>query len=358
MKKIALLPAIALLLLGACSDNDDPRPVPTDKVISVQPVPDNQTLVAPEQIKEYQREVAYGSSAYRFKYTNGQEIIYDVLTDGTNYFAAVKKIEGTAENVILPPTITAVLNDVVTDIPVSALNLFVDATSDNIKSIGVSGATHYMVVTANNVNTLEPATADHIRVQVSKCPGVSKFIFDASYPDYTTMEGAIYTTDFSELVAVPMAYEGNFTVTDGTVKIQDRALFKCTEINSLTIPASVKSIGHEAVVNTTKLALVNMLSDEAPIAYDDSFGSYAFTGLLRIPENSIGNYTFAKPDLTEPTEPAFPSVDDPDEVWDAYYDALDKYDEELAEYNNAMSTYTNHAAYTHFTRIEQVKFEF
>lgn len=357
MKKIALLPAIALLMLGACSDKDEPNPIPTDPVVSVQPVADNVTLVSPEQNNEYEREPQYGSASYRFTYTNGQEIIFEVLTDGTQYFAIARKLEGSSSEVIIPTKIRARLNGELTDIPVAGLDLFVDAASDNVKTVGISGSAHYMVITSNNVNTLSVATPNHIRNQVSKCPKVEKFILDSSYPGYTSMDGVIYTSDFSALVAVPMGYKGYFTVAEGTQEVQDRAMFKCNNINAITFPASVKVIGHEAVVSTNNLALINILSEEAPIAYEDSFGYYAFNALVRIPEGSISNYIFTKPDLTEPIEPTMPTPDSTEEEWNKYDNDMDQYYNDLEAYNEAMKVWNEHAAYASFTRIEQVNFK-
>lgn len=351
MKKIAILPVLALAFMAACSDKDEPQ-FPNYPVVSVPAVVDQVIINLPVQNADYESVAALGSACYNFTYDNNQEIVYEIKTDLPNTSAFVRKIGGTCSNVIIPPYLTATMNGEVTQIPVVGLDLVVDAAPENVQTLTICGDVHYMVLNA----ALVSATSDYIRTQVSKLNYVTKIELESTYPDYVSVDGNIYTSDLAELVAVPLGKSGLFTVADGTAKIQDRALFG-TRFDAVTIPASVKEIGHEALVNMDKLMLVNILSEEAPTAYDNSFGYYAYNGVLRIPANSKANYSFEKPDLVKPVAPPMVDPDASDEEWDEYERLYEQYEEDLANYNQAMSQYTNHAAFSLFKDIEEVSFK-
>lgn len=301
MRKIAIIPALSMLILAACS-NDDPKPLPDYPVKTFPPVADVPTMEIPRQNEGFQNEPGTNSATYRFTYQNGQEIVYEINTDVKGNAAVVKKIGGTSEKVVIPPSLSATMGGEPVTIPVVGLDLFVDPVTENVKQLTICGTVCNVI---NKENALKEASHDYLREQVNKCRFVEKIYLEPTYPGLASVDGVLYSKDLTSLVAVPKGVAGYFAVADGTVNVEDGAIYNCTKIDAVTFPASVKKIGHNAVVGTTGLMLVNMMPAEAPIAYSDSFGSYGYNGVLRIPAGSLGAYTFEPMDA--PQEPAMPT---------------------------------------------------
>lgn len=356
MKKFALIPALALLFLGACSEEtDEPNPVPDAPVVSVQPVADQVTLDIPNQNETYERDIVAGSACYKFSYDNGQILVLDIDTSTLDYtFAIVRKVEGEASEVVIPPTCRAKMNDEYVDIPIICINLYQESVADCVKKITIASSADKML----SLGTYTTVNSDYLTAQVKKCPSVEKFELQSGFASdkFVCNDGAIYSGDFTEIVAVPRAYEGVFTVADGVKNVSYQCFFNCNKITGITFPASVESIGDEAVLATDKLGLINMLSEKAPTAESNSFGHYAFDGVLRVPAGCKDAYYFAVPDLEIPIEPAEPAWDASDEEWDEYDEAYAEYLVKLAEYNNANEEYDTHCVFNKFKNVEEANF--
>lgn len=357
MKKFALIPALALLFLGACSDDaPESNPVPDAPVVSVQPVADQVTLNIPNQNPEYERDIIAGSACYRFTYDNGQVLVLDIdtRTMSPNTIAILRKIDGNASEVVVPPTCRATLNNELTDIPIVCLNLYQESVPECVKTITLAKSVDKML----SKGTYATLDSDYLTAQVKKCPNVEKFELEDGFAGgrFVSLDGAVYSGNFQEIVAVPMAAEGVFTVADGVKTISYQTFFKCDKLTGITLPASVESIADEAILHTEKLGLINMLSEKAPTAEANSFGHYAFDGVLRIPTGCKDAYTFEKPNLEIPIEPGEPAWDAPDEEWDAYDIAYAEYREKMEEYTRANEEYDQHCIFNNFKHVEEVNF--
>lgn len=347
MKKTMLLPAVALLMLGACSDKDDTpvRPTPNDPVQTVPSVADHVTLNAPAQ-----SGVTAEDGLYRVSYANGQEISYTFATDPTEgYVAVVKKIGGTASDVVIPASVS--YNDLT--LKVYSISLYAEGGAPTVTSLTIPNT----AVAMTSGTAYAAATATHLRTQMDYLPGLQKVELEDGFNGFCSINGAIYTADLTTLVSVPRSYPGTFTVAEATTKIDERALYYCSKIDVLTIPAGVTEIGDEAVVFNDNLLLINCQPTTAPIATSDVFGTYAHNGVLRVPAGSEANYKFAKPELTRPVEPVEPDEEEatPEEM-EAYYTALAAYEEAKAEYDEALEYWNNHAGWADFKNIEGVNF--
>lgn len=356
MKKIAFLPFFALLVLASCSKDED-NVLPDYPVVVETPVADRVSIDVPKQNPGFVEEPGT-SACYRFTYVNGQEIVFEVSTRIPGYVAFVKKIGGSASNVVIPYEIYATVGGEPATIPVAGFDLFSEAVTENVKTLTICSQARYVLALDNTTGaySLVKASNDYLRQQLDKCPSVENVELDPEYPGLVSVKGSIYNSDFTELVAVPRGKTGLLNVVGGVTKIQDRAMANCISIDAITIPSSVTYIGKEAIMNTSSLRLINLLAKVAPIAYSDSFGYYAYNGTLRIPAGSASAYKFEK--IEEPKEPAAP-VDNPmatpeenDAAWDRYYEELEVYEEKLVEYDY----YKEHAAYSNFLNIEEVEF--
>ncbi|MDE6010283.1 MAG: hypothetical protein K2F87_02395 [Muribaculaceae bacterium] len=344
MKKIALLPVAALLMLGACS-KDDPvvRPVPNDPVATVPSQADQVTLNAPAQ-----SEVKPEGSYYRVSYANGQEIVYAFASTGSRYIATIKKIEGTSADVVVPSTVN--YNDLT--LTVYSIDLYVNGISDNVTSLTLPKTAVAMYTSTG----YEAITPDYITAQMERGNNLRKVELEDGFTGYCSINGAIYTADYKTLVSVPRAYPGTFTVAEATEVINARALYYCSQIEVLTIPAGVTEIGDEAVVFNDNLLLINCQPTEAPQATRNAFGTFAHNGVLRVPLGSEDSYKIVKPELVIPQEPVEPAADATDEEWDAYDEAYEQYQVDMAEYLSANRFFTQHEGWSLFNNIEGVTF--
>lgn len=353
MKKFALLPLAALLMLGACSD-DDPAPeriIPTDPVVSVASTADQVTLDVPEQDLNY--EIV--GPLYRFTYANGQKITYQMTNDFTlGYIARVKKIEG-ATDVIIPPTVSvigAVSQQLVT-YKVVALDLYQEGAPD-VKKITMSKDVFGQI---GDSNTVQQVTASWLRNQLEKLPALESFELETGYPGFCSIDGAIYTSDYKTLVGVPRGRAGMFTIAEDTENVDTRAFYYCNYVSGITFPAGVKSIGKDAVAFNERLALINMLPTVAPATNEFSFGAYGQTSVLRIPAGSKDSYFPAKPEIEEPVAPKEPDIDlGTDEEFEQYDIDYAQYLVKMAEYNKVMNAYNNPIGFRKFTKVEEVNF--
>lgn len=354
MKKIALLPVAALLMLGACS-NDEPvvRPVPNDPVQTVPSVADQITLNAPAL-----ENVAEEGTYFRASYANGQEIVYAFAATSTSRTATVKKIQGTSADVVIPASV--VYGDYT--YTVNCLDLMVEGISDNVTSLTISNTARYMVENSSYVSM----SNEYFRAQMERGNKVEKIELEDGFPRLCSINGAVYSADMLTLVCVPRGYKGTMTIAENTQHIDPRALYYCSQIDVLTIPAGVLDIGDEAVVFNDNLLLINCLATTAPNAVAGSFGTYAHNGVLRIPTGAEEAYKFAKPEIElpiEPVEPELPGDDATDEEWEAYDQAYAEWDEamgvyyqKMEEYTTANDYYDNHAGWALFKNIEAVIF--
>lgn len=346
MKKKLFLPVAALLILGACSSEDEVvRPVPNDPIQTVPSVADHVSLNAPAQ-----SDVKVEGSFYRISYANGQEILYSFAIDNTEGdIAIVRKIEGTASDVVIPASVT--YNDV--ELIVYCVNLYPDGIKDNVTSLTLPNT----AVAMPEGTSYKAVNAEYLRNQFAEGKKLQKIELEDGFSGFCTINGAVYSSDFTTLVSVPREYPGTFTVAESTTVIDDRALFYCSKIDVLTIPSGVTKIGNEAVNFNNNLLLINCLPVKAPEASADAFGTYAHNGVLRIPAGAEDNYKFSKPEIQRPKEPVEPDEElaTPEEM-EAYEEALAVYETEVEEYKAAMETWANYAGWAYFKNIEGVNF--
>lgn len=362
MKKFALIPAVALMLLASCSDSEEVRPIPNDPVATVPAVADVVNLTVPNQESEYTQLAELGSNYYQFKYANGQELVIQIDSSTTSSMVAlVKKIGGNVTNAVIPPALEARVGTETVQIPVVSLDLYENAVSETVKKITIPATVNQML-DGNKTKFIAVDNA-YLRKQVEKCPNVEDFEIEQGFvgtggKEYCSLDGAIYTADFSTLVAVPLAKTGTYTIADGVKRVDDRAFYKCGKIDCITFPASVEEIGEEAVVLTDYLLAINMMPTQSPKAGLNAFGYYAHNGVLRIPAGSRASYIVEKPNLQKPVEPTMPDMETgTDEEWDAYDDAYKVYSQAKKDYDAAMAGYYDREGYTMFKNIQEVTFK-
>lgn len=99
---------------------------------------------------------------------------------------------------------------------------------------------------------------------------------------YSSDDGVIYSKDWKDLIFFPTARDGAYTILDGTVNILESA-FANSNIQSVTIPSSLESIGERAFRACKGLTTVTLPSDGSL----RSIGARSFDQCLNLSTISI-----------------------------------------------------------------------
>lgn len=92
-----------------------------------------------------------------------------------------------------------------------------------------------------------------------KCPKLEEFIISEFNPNYTVgADGAVYSKDMKELVVVPQALTGEFTVPDSVTHIGEGAFDNCSGLTGITFSENVIEIGELAFGSCTGLTKIEI----------------------------------------------------------------------------------------------------
>jgi len=92
----------------------------------------------------------------------------------------------------------------------------------------------------------------------ANCTGISKFNISLFNKAFKVKGGHLFSKDMKTLVAYALACRDNyFELPDGVTRIEDSAVSKCPYIASITLPASLSSIGDFGLDNCTSLKQVH-----------------------------------------------------------------------------------------------------
>ena len=107
---------------------------------------------------------------------------------------------------------------------------------------------------------------------------ISKYVVNDTNPNYTSVDGCIYSKNGSELIAVPWQYNGALNIKEGTTTIgqeafstQGAASSETTKLTSVHIPASVTTI------QSAQLTALNKLVGRITITIDEANPNYTVT---------------------------------------------------------------------------------
>lgn len=73
----------------------------------------------------------------------------------------------------------------------------------------------------------------------SYCTSLEKIEVQSSNPNYTSIDGVLYTKSGDEIIGVPGKYEGDFVIPDSVTMVHDGSFTGCHRLESITIGRSV-----------------------------------------------------------------------------------------------------------------------
>jgi len=162
-------------------------------------------------------------------------------------------------------------------------NLVLDSALTSISGDAFSGA--------GLVNAFIPAGVTNIDAGLFlNCYHLTNFTVDVANPAYSTVDGVLFNTSKTSLIAFPNGRAGAYVIPDGVTNIAADAFQYCTRLTSITIPNGVRTIGDNAFYQCASLTSIDLPSGLLTL------GNSAFTlsGLksANIPSGVLGDDAF------------------------------------------------------------------
>jgi len=156
------------------------------------------------------------------------------------------------------------------------------STNKNIDTLVLPDSyviTRYVGTKNANYNKANVNYGNSLFLGVYYRTSISKYVVNDTNPNYTSVDGCIYSKDGSELIAVPWQYNGALSIKEGTTTIgqeafstQGAASSETTKLTSVHIPASVTTI------QSAQLTALNKLVGRITITIDDANPNYTISG--------------------------------------------------------------------------------
>ena len=101
------------------------------------------------------------------------------------------------------------------------------------------------------------------------CSNLEKFIVEENNTSYSAIDGVLFNKNQSKLLAFPGGRTGSYTIPDGVKEIGADAFSFNTNLESITIPASVESMGHGAISACDSLKRL-IVMNPAPLVFEQN----------------------------------------------------------------------------------------
>ncbi|MDD2995636.1 MAG: leucine-rich repeat protein [Paludibacter sp.] len=162
---------------------------------------------------------------------------------------------------------------------------------DNLVSIGNNAfSSCYNLTGSINIPSTVTSIGNSI---VGGCPKVTKFIVQASNPNYSSVDSVLFNKNQTTLLQCPEGKVGTQIIPNTVTAISDNAFQSCSKITgSITIPSSVTSIGNNSFYGCT--GVTDFLVSTGNTTYASSDGvlfNKALTTLVKYPPGKTGSYS-------------------------------------------------------------------
>ena len=116
------------------------------------------------------------------------------------------------------------------------------------------------------------------------CTALKEIVVAADNPNFTSMDGVLYSQDGKTLIAFPGGFRGDFFVPGGVTTIAAGAFAGCDTLTEVTIPSSVRDLGAMAFEGCKRLANISLDLGLETIG-DAAFRNCPLLTSLAIPES-------------------------------------------------------------------------
>lgn len=184
--------------------------------------------------------------------------------------------------------------DFVTSIKYGAFSRCSKLTSviigDNVSTISISA---FSVCEKLDSVTIGKSVASIGDNAFAFCGKQTKFIVNASNPNFSTLDGVLFNKNQTSLVLFPVGKSGVYTIPNSVTSIGTWAFYS-SKLSGVTIPSSVTSIGNSSFFFCRLITDLTIPNSVKSIG-NDAFGSSSGLVSIVIPNSvtSIGNSAFA-----------------------------------------------------------------
>jgi len=209
-----------------------------------------------------------------------------VVADGNKNFKAVDGVLYTSDGTRLIAVPTHKTNDTKTlEIPegVTFINENSFSTNKKLETLILPDSyviTRYVgksssLYEGDNINT-----GSSLSIGLYLRTNIGTYVVKDTNPNYTSVDGCLYSKDGNELIAVPWQYNGALSIKEGTTTIGQEAFWtyganstsETTKLTSVHIPASVTTI------QSAQLTALNKLVGRITITIDEANPNYTISG--------------------------------------------------------------------------------
>lgn len=240
------------------------------------------SVEVPKQIEELD-VVEIGAGAFRGKSAENVTLPDTVVQIGAGAFencSSLKKINMPSALVVIYGNAFAECTSLETIVFPETLQYFGEGAFYNCTSL--------------NYVEIPKAVNDFNGSVFGGCEKLYDISVNAENPYYMSEGNVIYSKDKTMLVAFPCAHDGVYSIPEGTLAIGYAAFYKCSGLEEIIMPSTLKTIENAAFVKCSSLT-----SAEIPESVT-SLGGYAFSGCTSLRSVSIPRsvselkeYTFA-----------------------------------------------------------------
>ena len=209
-----------------------------------------------------------------------------VVADGNKNFKAVDGVLYTSDGTRLIAVPTHKTNDTKTlEIPegVTFINENSFSTNKKLETLILPDSyviTRYVGKSSSLYDGDNVNTGSSLSIGVYLRTNISTYVVKDTNPNYTSVDGCLYSKDGSELIAVPWQYNGALSIKEGTTTIGQEAFWtyganstsETTKLTSVHIPASVTTI------QSAQLTALNKLVGRITITIDEANPNYTVSG--------------------------------------------------------------------------------
>ena len=168
-------------------------------------------------------------------------------------------------------------------------NLASVTISNSVTSIGSYAFSGCTSLTSITIPFSVTSIGDNI---FNNCTRLTSITVDENNTNYVSADGVLFNKAMTELVYFPQGKSGSYSIPDTVTIINDLAFSDRTGLTSVTIPASVLTIGTDVFFNCISLSSITV--DENNIHFTSTDGvlfNKAKSVLIRFPRGKTGQYT-------------------------------------------------------------------
>lgn len=147
-----------------------------------------------------------------------------------------------------------------------------------------------------------PASLSSFDPAMLGCKKLTNLTVSESNPNYTSVDGVLFSKDGSSLVYyLPTRENAEYAVPDGTKEIADKAFSENVSLTKVTLPASLERVGANAFSNCMSLETVSFAAESKQLVIDDRAFNNTAVSSVSLPAgvSALGDEVFTNSALAE-----------------------------------------------------------